>query len=207
LSTLVVFATALGPSIHVAVRTSQKEIVTVTETNSTSSAIAEVIAPLTPMPMASVTMSTLVSVNSMLVGFAMAQAVSMSVDVPTSQKGTVTATATNSTPWAFAVGTVVLMPMPMACVTQTRSWGARIPRPATTMLTQRSKMDHVQSLIPAESAEGLEPCMNADVPTSQKTTATVMATKTMRLAFAEVIALKTATTTTSATRTNKGARM
>ena len=69
------------------------------------------------MPTASVTMWTIVWVNWMPAGCAMAQEKSMNADVLTSRKTTATVTGTNLTPWACAAGTVQRTKMPTASVT------------------------------------------------------------------------------------------
>ena len=88
-----------GASTSADVLTSQKETATATATSSTRLAYAAVTAQRTPMPMASVTMSTTAWVNSTSAASATVRAPFTSADALTSQKETATATVTSSTPW------------------------------------------------------------------------------------------------------------
>ena len=107
-------------------------------------------------------------VSTTLVAFATDQVRSTSADVPTSLKETATATETSLTRSAYVVETAQRMPMPMESVTTwTTAWVS------TTL---------------AAYATAQEKSTSADVQTSQKVTATVMATSLTPWAYAVVTA-------------------
>ena len=172
-------------------------------TNLTSLANAGVTAPPMRTVTASATTLTLVLGNSMPVACATAQERFTNAAAPTSQRATAIAMATSLTPWAFAVDPARPTTMETASATRMKPWGAPTHQLATTTRTQPLTTEAAPSLTSAACAEVLGQCTNAAALTSQKAIATAMATKTTPSACVADPALKTSTTTTSATQTSR----